>query len=428
LVGLGNKANYISSDIHALASKTKKYIALEDNEYGIVTMDSVELYNMKGKKLKRLPSVTKQNVNTVSKNGFKHFMQKEIFEQKDIIIRVIKDKLGTSKILPNIFGPQSDAMLKSIKHVHFVACGTSYNASLVAKYWIEEVSDIMCTAEIASEYRYRTINVPKDTLFVAISQSGETADTIYSVKKAKQSNYRSVLSICNVAESTITRLSDYSYLMQAGPEISVASTKAFTSQLIALLLLATALSRVSNSKLESKIVNQIKALPKILTKTFELEKTMQSMARQFKNKNHTLFLGRGASYPIALEAALKLKEISYIHAEGYAAGELKHGPLALVDKNMPVVGLMPDNNLVNQVLSNLAEVKARQGLVYIFTNKKMNLKKNDKTNIIPMPACGHFIAPLVYVIPMQLLSYYVAINKKTNIDQPRNLAKSVTVE
>ena len=428
LVGLGISTNYISSDIHALASKTKKYIALEDNEYGIVTMDSVELYNMKGKKFKRLPCVTKQNANTASKSGFKHFMQKEIFEQKDIITRVIKDKLGTSKILPNIFGPQSDAMLQSIKHVHFVACGTSYNASLVAKYWIEEVSDIMCTAEIASEYRYRTINVPKDTLFVAISQSGETADTIYSVKKAKQSNYRSVLSICNVPESTITRLSDYSYLMQAGPEISVASTKAFTSQLIALLLLATALSRASNSKLESKIINQIKTLPNILSKTFELEKVMQSMAKQFKNKNHTLFLGRGASYPIALEAALKLKEISYIHAEGYAAGELKHGPLALVDKNMPVVGLMPDNNLVTQVLSNLAEVKARQGLVYIFTNKKMKLKKNDKTNIIPMPACGHFIAPLVYVIPMQLLSYYVAINKKTNIDQPRNLAKSVTVE
>ena len=428
LVGLGKKANYISSDIHALASKTKKYIALEDNEYGIVTMDSVELYNMKGKKFKRLPSVTKQNVNTVSKNGFKHFMQKEIFEQKDIITRVIKDKLGSSKILPNIFGPQSDSMLKSIKHVHFVACGTSYNASLVAKYWIEEVSDIMCTAEIASEYRHRTINVPKDTLFVAISQSGETADTIYSLKKAKQSKYRSILSICNVAESTITRLSDYSYLMQAGPEVSVASTKAFTSQLIALLLLATILSRVSDSKLESKIINQIKSLPRILSKTFELEKKMQLMARQFKNKNHTLFLGRGASYPIALEAALKLKEISYIHAEGYAAGELKHGPLALVDKNMPVVGLMPDNNLVTQVLSNLAEVKARQGLVYIFTSKNMKLKKNDKTNIISMPACGHYIAPLVYVIPMQLLSYYVAINKKTNIDQPRNLAKSVTVE
>jgi len=428
LIGIGKKANYIASDIHALASKTKKYIPLEDNEFATITKDAVELYNARGKKINREPSVTKQNTNTVSKNGFKHYMQKEIFEQKDIIMRVIKDRLGTTKILPNIFGPKSDLMLKSIKHVHFVACGTSYNASLVAKYWIEEVSDIMCTAEIASEYRYRTINVPKDTLFVAISQSGETADTIYSIKKAKQSNYRSVLSICNVPESTITRLSDYSYLMQAGPEISVASTKAFTSQLIALLLLATTLSRTSDTKLENKIINQIKTLPKILSQTFGLEKTMQSMAKQFKNKNHTLFLGRGASYPIALEAALKLKEISYIHAEGYAAGELKHGPLALVDKNMPVVGLMPDNNLVNQVLSNLAEVKARQGLVYIFTNKKMKLKKNDKTNIIPMPACGHYIAPLVYVIPMQLLSYYVAINKKTNIDQPRNLAKSVTVE
>lgn len=428
LIGIGKNANYISSDINALVSKTKKYISLEDNEFGIITKDTIDLFNINGKKIKRLPSVTKQNTNAISKNGYKHFMQKEIFEQKDIIARVIKDKLGSSKILPNIFGPKSDSMLRSIKHVHFVACGTSYNASLVAKYWIEEVSDIMCTAEIASEYRYRTINVPKDTLFVAISQSGETADTIYSLKIAKQSNYRSILSICNVAESTITRLSDYSYLMQAGPEVSVASTKAFTSQLIALLLLATTLSRVSDSKLESKIINQIKSLPRILSKTFELEKKMQLMAKQFKNKNHTLFLGRGASYPIALEAALKLKEISYIHAEGYAAGELKHGPLALVDKNMPVVGLMPDNNLVTQVLSNLAEVKARQGLVYIFTNKKMKLKKNDKTNIISMPACGHYIAPLVYIIPMQLLSYYVAINKKTNIDQPRNLAKSVTVE
>ena len=428
LIGLGKNVNYISSDIQALSSKTKKYVSLEDNEFAIITNKSSQLYNNRGRKINRLPLVTKQNIKTISKNGYKHFMQKEIFEQKDIITRVIKDRLGTAKILPNIFGPKSDVMFKSIKHVHFVACGTSYNASLVAKYWIEEVSDIMCTAEIASEYRYRTINVPKDTLFVAISQSGETADTIYSIKKAKLSNYRSVLSICNVPESTITRLSDYSYLMQAGPEISVASTKAFTSQLISLLLLATSLSRTSNPKLENKIIKQIKTLPKILAKTFELEKNMQSMAKQFKKKNHTLFLGRGASYPIALEAALKLKEISYIHAEGYAAGELKHGPLALVDKDMPVVGLMPDNNLVNQVLSNLAEVKARQGLVYIFTNKKMKLKKNDKTNIISMPACGHFIAPLVYVIPMQLLSYYVAINKKTNIDQPRNLAKSVTVE
>jgi len=429
LIGIGKSATYIASDIHALISKTKKYIPLEDNELAIVSRDNVSLYNQKGKKITRSPLITKQSSKTVSKNGFKHFMQKEIFEQKDIIDRVIKDRLGSKTILPNIFGPKSDVMFKSIKHVHFVACGTSYNASLVAKYWIEELSDIMCTAEIASEYRYRTINVPNDTLFVAISQSGETADTIYSVKKAKSSNYKSILSICNVPESTITRLSDYSYLMQAGPEISVASTKAFTSQLIALLLLSTTLSRSSGKRsVEHEIVRQIKTLPKILDKTFELEKDMKIMAKQFKNKHHTLFLGRGASYPIALEAALKLKEISYIHAEGYAAGELKHGPLALVDKDMPVVGLMPDNNLVNQVLSNLSEVKARHGLVYIFTNKKMKLKKSDKTKIITMPACGHYIAPLVYVIPMQLLSYHVAIFKKTNIDQPRNLAKSVTVE
>ncbi|MBT3549477.1 MAG: glutamine--fructose-6-phosphate transaminase (isomerizing) [Gammaproteobacteria bacterium] len=429
LIGISKNATYVASDIHALVSKTKKYIPLEDNELAIVSRGNVILYNKKGRKISRPPLVTKQIDKTTSKRGFKHYMQKEIFEQKDIISRVIKDRLGTKTILPNIFGPKSDVMLKSIKHVHFVACGTSYNASLIAKYWIEELSDIMCTAEIASEYRYRTINIPSDTLFVAISQSGETADTIYSLKKAKTSNYKAILSICNVPESTITRLSDYSYLMQAGVEISVASTKAFTSQLIALLLLSTILSRSSGKySIEAEIVKQINSLPKILDKTFKLENDMKTMAKQFKNKHHTLFLGRGASYPIALEAALKLKEISYIHAEGYAAGELKHGPLALVDKDMPVVGLMPDNNLVNQVLSNLSEVKARHGLVYIFTNKKMKLKRNDKTKIIKMPACGHYIAPLVYVIPMQLLSYHVAIFKKTNIDQPRNLAKSVTVE
>ena len=284
-------------------------------------------------------------------------------------------------------------------------------------------------AEIASEYRYRDIQVPDKTLFVAISQSGETADTIYSLKKAKGKKYKNYLSICNVPESTITRLSDLVYLTHAGPEISVASTKAFTSQLIALLFLTMILTRFSKNKaIEKTILKQIKTLPQILKKTLQLEKKLKDIAKNFKSKSHALFLGRGISYPIALEAALKLKEITYIHAEGYAAGELKHGPLALVDKNMPVVGLMPDNNLVTQVLSNLAEVKARQGSVYIFTNKKLKFSKKDKTQVISMPACGQFIAPLVYVIPMQLLSYYVAIHKKTNIDQPRNLAKSVTVE
>jgi len=428
LLGISRNENFISSDVNAVLSKTNKYISLDDGEIAVLNKTDVSIFGFNGRKIKKTVSASKQKGNLIDKAGYNHYMQKEIYEQKRIIENIIKDKIGTTKILPNIFGPQSDSMLKNIKHIHFVACGTSFNAALVAKNWIEEVSNISCVAEIASEFRHRKVNVLKDTLYVAISQSGETADTIYSTKKAAGLGYKKILSICNVPESSLTRLSDYTFLTHAGPEISVASTKAFTSQLISLLLLVCILSRSSEKKIESKIVKEIKTLPKILTKVFSLEKEMQKIAKHFTNKHHTLFLGRGASYPIALEAALKLKEISYIHAEGYAAGELKHGPLALVDKDMPVIGLMPENNLVDQVLSNLAEVKARQGLVYIFTNKKLKFKRGDKTHLVSMPSCGHFIAPLVYVIPMQLLAYHVAVKKKTNIDQPRNLAKSVTVE
>ncbi len=429
LIGTKKGSNFISSDIHALSDNTDNYIPLLDNEIVELRTNNYQIYNFSGKKISRKVTKAKKQNSEINKGGYKHFMQKEIYEQQDIISSAIKHQIGDKGLLPNIFGPNSDKLLLKTKHIHFVACGTSYNAALIAKYWIEEITDIVCTAEIASEYRYRTVNVPPGTLFVAISQSGETADTIYSLKKAKNRNYSSILSICNVPESSITRLSDLVYLTHAGPEISVASTKAFTSQLIALLFMTMVLSRTSKSKtIEKTILKQVKALPTIIKKTFLLEKEIKKIAKNFKNKKHTLFLGRGVSYPIALEAALKLKEITYIHAEGYAAGELKHGPLALVDKNLPVIGLMPDNNLVNQVLSNLAEVRARQGLVYIFTNKKLQSSKADKTNVINMPSCGHFVSPLVYVIPMQLLSYYVAIEKKTNIDQPRNLAKSVTVE
>ena len=429
LIGLSEHGNFISSDLHALSKTATKYITLNDDEIAIIKRDSVQVYSSYGKIIQKELHATSGKSKSIAKNGYKHFMQKEIFEQHEIISKAIKYQLGDKGLLPNIFGPNSDKILSNIKHIHFVACGTSHNAALVAKYWIEELTDVICTAEIASEYRYRDIQVPDKTLFVAISQSGETADTIYSLKKAKGKRYKNYLSICNVPESTITRLSDLVYLTHAGPEISVASTKAFTSQLIALLFLTMILTRFSKNKaVEKTILKQIKTLPQILKKTLQLEKKLKDIAKNFKSKSHALFLGRGISYPIALEAALKLKEITYIHAEGYAAGELKHGPLALVDKNMPVVGLMPDNNLVTQVLSNLAEVKARQGSVYIFTNKKLKFSKKDKTQVISMPACGQFIAPLVYVIPMQLLSYYVAIHKKTNIDQPRNLAKSVTVE
>ncbi len=429
LIGTKKGSNFISSDIHALSENTDTYVPLQDNEIVELNSTDYKIYNFTGRKISRKQTKAKKQTSEINKNGYKHFMQKEIYEQQEIISNAIKHQIGKKGLLPNIFGPNSDKLLLKTKHIHFVACGTSYNAALIAKYWIEEITDIVCTAEIASEYRYRTVNVPPGTLFVAISQSGETADTIYSLKKAKNRNYCSILSICNVPESSITRLSDLVYLTHAGPEISVASTKAFTSQLIALLFMTMVLSRTSKNKtIEKTILKQVRALPGIIKKTFLLEKEIKKIAKNFKNKKHTLFLGRGVSYPIALEAALKLKEITYIHAEGYAAGELKHGPLALVDKNLPVIGLMPDNNLVNQVLSNLAEVRARQGLVYIFTNKKLSSSKTDKTNVINMPSCGHFVSPLVYVIPMQLLSYYVAIEKKTNIDQPRNLAKSVTVE
>ena len=429
LIGLGNTENYIGSDIQPISPQTKKFITLNDFEIADISATDVSVYDKKGRKIKKSLNHSSLKAKDISKSGYKHFMQKEIHEQKDIVGNIINNYLSTTKVLPNTFGPKSDQLLKQIKNIHFVACGTSFNASLVAKNWIEELTNITCTAEIASEYRHRQINVPKDTLYVAISQSGENADTVYSTKKAKTLSYKSILSICNVPESSLTRLSDFIFLTRAGPEISVASTKAFTSQLISLLLLVCVLCRYTgNSKLEKSIVKEIKTLPRVLKEIYKLESEMKSIAKHFKRKHHTLFLGRGTSYPIALEAALKLKEISYIHAEGYAAGELKHGPLALVDKDMPVIGLMPENHLVNQVLSNLAEVKARQGLVYIFTNKKLKLKKGDNTKIIKMPSCGHFIAPLAYVIPMQLLAYYVAINKKTNIDQPRNLAKSVTVE
>jgi len=353
-------------------------------------------------------------------------MHKEIYEQKSILKEMTDHYVGTNKILPNIFGPGTDKMLEKIDHIHFVACGTSYHASLVAKDWIEEYTTITCTAEVASEYKYKKINVLPKTLFVSISQSGETADTISSVKKALKLKYSNTLAICNVAESTITRLSKLVFLMNAGPEISVASTKAFTSQLFTLLLLTVVVSRKFGN-IENNMVKDLRKINSVIDSIYQLETDIKKIASKFKNKEHTLFLGKGSSYPIALEAALKLKEISYIHASAYHSGELKHGPLALVDKKMPVVCFLPDNHLAKLVLSNLAEVEARQGQTFIFTNKKIP-KKNKKVEIIKMPDCPDLIAPILYIIPAQLLSYHVALKKKTDVDKPRNLAKSVTVE
>jgi len=426
IIGKGKGENFIASDITPILADTKDFITLNDSEFAKITPTEILIFNSNKKKINKVTRTSKFNSEQSSLSGHKHFMHKEIYEQKSILKEMTDHYVGTNKILPNIFGPGTDKMLENIDHIHFVACGTSYHASLVAKDWIEEYTTITCTAEVASEYKYKKINVLPKTLFVSISQSGETADTISSVKKALKLKYSNTLAICNVAESTITRLSKLVFLMNAGPEISVASTKAFTSQLFTLLLLTVVVSRKFGS-IEKQMVKDLRKINSVIDSIYQLETDIKKIASKFKNKEHTLFLGKGSSYPIALEAALKLKEISYIHASAYHSGELKHGPLALVDKKMPVVCFLPDNHLAKLVLSNLAEVEARQGQTFIFTNKKIP-KKNNKVEIIKMPDCPDLIAPILYIIPAQLLSYHVALKKKTDVDKPRNLAKSVTVE
>jgi glucosamine--fructose-6-phosphate aminotransferase (isomerizing) len=426
IIGKGKGENFIASDITPILADTKDFITLNDSEFAKITPTEISIFNSNKKKINKVTKTSKFNSEQSSLSGHKHFMHKEIYEQKSILKEMTDHYVGTNKILPNIFGPGTDKMLEKIDHIHFVACGTSYHASLVAKDWIEEYTTITCTAEVASEYKYKKINVLPKTLFVSISQSGETADTISSVKKALKLKYSNTLAICNVAESTITRLSKLVFLMNAGPEISVASTKAFTSQLFTLLLLTVVVSRKFGN-IENNMVKDLRKINSVIDSIYQLETDIKKIASKFKNKEHTLFLGKGSSYPIALEAALKLKEISYIHASAYHSGELKHGPLALVDKKMPVVCFLPDNHLAKLVLSNLAEVEARQGQTFIFTNKKIP-KKNKKVEIIKMPDCPDLIAPILYIIPAQLLSYHVALKKKTDVDKPRNLAKSVTVE
>ena len=426
IIGKGINENFIASDITPILSDTKHYITLDDDEFAKITPSKTLIFNANKRTISKRVKISKTNSKQSSLSGHKHFMHKEIYEQKSILKEMKNRYIGCKKLLPNIFGPGTDKILENIDHIHFAACGTSYHASLVAKDWIEEYTTITCTAEVASEYKYKKINVLPKTLFVSISQSGETADTISSLKKALKLKYSNTLAICNVAESTLTRLSKLVFLMNAGPEISVASTKAFTSQLFTLLLLTIVLSRKFGS-IESRMVRDISKINEIIDSLYRLEADIKKISTKFKNKEHTIFLGKGTSYPIALEAALKLKEISYIHASAYHSGELKHGPLALVDKKMPVVCFLPDNHLAKLVLSNLAEVEARQGQTFIFTNKKI-AKKNKKVEIIKMPDCPDLIAPILYIIPAQLLSYHVALKKKTDVDKPRNLAKSVTVE
>ena len=433
LIGISENGNYIASDQIALLSVTNKFIFLEDGDIAKVLIDKVTIYDANGNIVIRPIRTSKLKPGQVDIGSYNHFMQKEIFEQPQAIRDTLESRISLDSVNISSFGKDASKKFRNISRVQIIACGTSYNAGLVAKYWIEDIAKIPCNIEVASEYRYRRPILLNKTLFVTISQSGETADTLEALKTAIKINDKiTTLSISNTAESSITRISQLNFLTNAGPEIGVASTKAFTTQLVALALLTTALGK-SNTTItktqENDIVQGLKRLPGLITEALQQESVIRKLALNFKDKDNALFLGRGTMHAIAMEGALKLKEISYIHAEAYAAGELKHGPIALIDKNIPVVAIAPNDELIEKLKSNLQEVKSRGSQMIVFEDKNSRVESMNSMKIIPITSnLGRITAPIIFTIPLQLLSYYVAIEKGTNVDKPRNLAKSVTVE
>ena len=431
VVGQGNGENFIASDQLELSDFADNFVFLEEGDLAEITPTGTKFWNEDNEQVDRPVVVAKSLGETIDKGEYRHFMLKEIKEQPEKIKRLLEGQLTDSGVQAEIFGPEAPAIFKKVESVQIVACGTSFHAGTVAKYWIEGLAGLPCSVEVASEFRYRNKVVAPNTLFVTISQSGETADTLACLSAAQGAGYLARLGICNVATSTLTRHSDLVFLTKAGPEIGVASTKAFTTQLVGLLMLTLALGRLHglSAAAENTISNSLRALPESLDLVMQLENEIIEMAQDFDQKDHALFLGRGIHYPVAMEGALKLKEISYIHAEAYPAGELKHGPLALVDSEMPVVAVAPNDDLLEKLQSNLEEVKARGGKLYVFGHSAAHNKDSTIARFIELPwQIPELIAPLIYSIPLQLLAYHVAILKGTDIDQPRNLAKSVTVE
>lgn len=429
VIGLGDEENFIASDPIALASVAQRFIYLEEGDIADVYRDKVTIYDTTGAIVTRKIHTFTSN-RDADKGDYQHYMLKEIFEQPDAIAATLQGRLSKQRVLEEAFGTRAAEIFDRVERVQIVACGTSFHAGMIARYWLENVAKIPCQVEIASEIRYRHKIVEPNTLFVTLSQSGETADTLAALKLAKTQGYIATLAICNVPESSIVRESDLVLMTDAGPEIGVASTKAFTTQLTALLLLTIVLGRRQHidTAMEAHLVTQLQNLPRQVTLALNLDKAIKHVANLFANKQHALFIGRGTQYPIALEGALKLKEISYIHAEAYPAGELKHGPLALVDKDMPVVALIPDDELLEKMKSNLEEVRTRNGLLIVFAGSGANIEATSETSVVTMPSVEPLFSPIVYAIPLQLLAYHVAVLKGTDIDQPRNLAKSVTVE
>ncbi|MCH7817643.1 MAG: glutamine--fructose-6-phosphate transaminase (isomerizing), partial [Proteobacteria bacterium] len=429
VIGIGIGENFVASDPLALGQVTDRFIYLEEGDVAKVSLDSVEVWH--GNKIVRRPITTVQNrSNEADKGGYKHFMLKEIYEQPQAIQATLDGRISGGKVLEEAFGIRASEIFNKTKSVQIVACGTSFHAGQIAKYWLETVAKIPCQADIASDYRYRDIIVQPGTLFITVSQSGETADTLAALRYAKQKGYVACMAICNVATSSLVWESDFCMLTMAGQEIGVASTKAFTTQLSVLLILSIVLARRTGlkPKQETRLVNQLSKLPALVSKTLKLSKEIQKISKQFSDKQHSLFLGRGIQYPVAKEGALKLKEISYIHAEAYPAGELKHGPLALVDSQMPVIAVAPNNDLLGKLKANLSEVSVRGGKLYVFADESIRFKSDKSCKVINVPDCPEILDPIVFTIPLQLLAYHVAMMKGTDIDHPRNLAKSVTVE
>ena len=431
VIGLGLGENFLASDQLALRQVTDRFMYLEEGDIADIRRESVAIWDVDGNSVEREAVQYRDGAEAADKGEYRHFMLKEIHEQPAVVQRTLEGRLGDKQVLVNAFGPQAAELFAKVRNVQIVACGTSYHAGMVARYWLEELAGIPCQVEVASEFRYRKVVVQPDTLFVTISQSGETADTLAALRNAKELGFLASLAICNVSISSLVRESDLTLLTQAGREIGVASTKAFTTQLVGLLLLTLSLGQVRGTLgegVEARLVEELRRLPTRLGEALAMDSTVEKVAELFADKNHTLFLGRGAQYPVAMEGSLKLKEISYIHAEAYPAGELKHGPLALVDDDMPVVTVAPNNELLEKLKSNLQEVRARGGQLIVFADEKAGMTNGEGTHVINMPHIHDTLSPILYTIPLQLLSYYVAVLKGTDVDQPRNLAKSVTVE
>jgi len=431
VVGLADGEQFIASDIHALLAVTRKFIYLEDGYFAEATVDGVRIHDENGNVVERPFKLAQIGADAVARGEYRHYMLKEIHEQPRAVAETLEGRICGDHVLTEIFGPMARGLLAQTHGVHLVACGSSHHAALVARHWIETLARIPCNVEIASEYRYRDAVVPADTLFVVISQSGETADSLAALRLAKMRGYLATLAICNVAESSVVRDCALALMTRAGPEIGVASTKAFMTQLVALALLAVELGRHHglDSGRYAALVRELATLPDALRDVLAFDARIRQLAESFLARDHALFLGRGVQYPIAMEGALKLKEISYIHAEAYPAGELKHGPLALVDESMPVIAVAPNDHLLEKLKSNLEEVRARGGELFVLAdaNVARHLPQNNH-HLIGLPPCGELVAPMVFTVPLQLLAYHVAVLRGTDVDQPRNLAKSVTVE